>query len=155
MPKMIRGNRGALVLGLALLAYALFSAWGTARFVSGARMVDGRVYYSGSSSTFIVAVPYAPGRTDYVLVRKPALGLFRAGKPISILINPSVAHDRLQPEFYSIIPVTARVASRLHLWGWTIFLLVLAGSILTLYFLSALHPRQFRFSVRIGSKPGL
>jgi hypothetical protein len=78
------------------------------------------------------------------------LALYPVGKQVTILINPSVAYDRLHPEFYSSLPVTARVSSPLRLWAGTVLLFGLAVLVLALYFLCKMRPRQLR--VRVSFK---
>jgi hypothetical protein len=143
-----RGRHATLLLGLILLAFALLSCWSTARFVRGATRVEGRVFFPGAGSTFMVEYPLAGGRKDYILVRRPFLSLYPVGKQVTLLVNPSVASDRLHPEFYSILPVTARVASPVRLWAGTVLLFILAVTVLALYFLSIQSPRHFRVQTR-------
>ncbi len=145
----LRGRNVTAFLGLGLLTLALFSSWSTWRFVRGAQRVDGRVFFSDGSSTLIAECETAQGRKNYILVRRPPLGPFLVGKAISILTNPSVAHDPLHPEHYRLIPVTARVASNVYLWAWPALLFALALPITGLWFLAWLQPRRFRVSTRL------
>ncbi|MBM3791211.1 MAG: hypothetical protein FJW35_12810 [Acidobacteria bacterium] len=94
-----------------------------------------------------------PGRKHYVLVRRPLLGLFMTGRPISILINPSVAHDPWHPEYYTPVPITSRVASSTHRWAWPALFFGLALPILALRLLSLLRPRRFRVFTRFHFDP--
>ena len=146
-----RGQLATLFLGLGLLALGLLFGWSTARFVRGAVRATGRVSYS--SGPTVVVECSAPGRREYVTVRKPTLALYRAGAPIAILVNPSVTGDPLHPEYYSLFPIVARVDSPFHLWAGSIFLVVLGGSLLSLFLLSCARPVQFRVSTRFEIHP--
>jgi hypothetical protein len=142
------GRLTTLIVGLILLALSLLSFWSAARFVRGAKRFEGVVTFSTGSSTIIVEYEQA-GHKNQILARRPIWGFFRVGNPVAILVNHSVEYDPLHPEYYQPIPVTARVASPVYLWGWAVFLSLLATPLLGLYALSVLRPGRFQVTTRL------
>jgi hypothetical protein len=150
---MTRGGRAAtIVLGTAFVVLGLLSGWSTGRFVQGATRKEGRVFAS-AGATLLVECAAGAGRREILTVRRPMLGFYRAGAPLAILVNPAVASDPLHPEFYSVIPVIARVDSALQLWAPGILLLAVGGSLVTLTLLAARRPHGFRVSTRFELSP--